>query len=470
MKLPASPLIYEINTWPWLAGLSANGGQPVDLATVPDEEWDAIAALGFDAVWLMGVWQRSPAGVAIARADGPLMEWFAQSLPGFTDDDVVGSPYCIRDYVVDGHLGGSDGLTVARAQLARRGVGLILDFVPNHVALDHPWTAHPEWFIGGSADDLARAQGSYVDVGGAVLANGRDPYFPAWRDVVQVNAFQPGLRAAAAETVCSIAAQCDGVRCDMAMLVMNDIFARTWGDAAGPAPDDDYWPGLIDAVRAEHPDFAFIAEAYWDTEAVLAAQGFDHCYDKALYDTLRHDPPRLWPTLAANSDAPQTLLRFIENHDEDRATVAFGDRDRQAAVAVLTQPGARLVHQGQIDGRRVRVPVQLARFPEEPIDADRAVFYRALLPTVGDADFAEGSFRMCEVRGSSDAVVAWERIGARRWIIAVSVADHPVTATVFDNDVATYANPLTGEVLRAASDGSVGVSLVAGGWQLYRER
>ena len=126
MKLPPSPLIYEINTWPWLTELARLTGRPVDLASVPDDQWDAIAALGFDAVWLMGVWRRSPAGVAIARADKLLMEWFARSLDDFTDDDVVGSPYCVCDYVVDDHLGGDDALAVAREQLARRGVGLIL--------------------------------------------------------------------------------------------------------------------------------------------------------------------------------------------------------------------------------------------------------------------------------------------------------------------------------------------------------
>ena len=469
VKLPPSPLIYEINTWPWLAGLSADAGEHVGLGTVPAVEWDAIAANGFDAVWLMGVWQRSPAGVDIARADGPLMAWFAESLPGFTDADVVGSPYSVRDYVVDGHVGGPDGLAVAREQLARRGIGLILDFVPNHVAADHPWTAHSEWFITGTADDLARAPESYVEVDGEVLASGRDPYFPAWRDVVQVNAFHPGLREAAITTVRTIAAQCDGVRCDMAMLVMNDIFAKTWGDAGGAPPEQDYWPELIGAVRAEHPDFRFIAEAYWDTESALVAQGFDHCYDKTLYDTLRHDPPRLWPTLSGNPE-PQARVRCIENHDEERAAVAFGDRDRQAAVVTLTQLGARLVHQGQIEGRRRRLPVQLARFADEPVDADRAVFYRALLPVLGDPTFAHGDWQLCVVRGSSDSVVAWTRTGEhRRWLIAVNVADVAARASVITEwaGLTTLVSPLSGETIRVGADGSADVSLTAWGWQVY---
>ena len=134
------PFIYEINTWVWLDELSRREGAPVDLAGVPGREWDALAGLGFDAVWLMGVWERSPAGIAIALENDGLVESFRRALPDFTTEDVVGSPYCVRDYPVDDHLGGPEGLAAARAALAERGIGLILDFVPNHVAPDHPWT------------------------------------------------------------------------------------------------------------------------------------------------------------------------------------------------------------------------------------------------------------------------------------------------------------------------------------------
>ena len=131
---------------------------------------------------------------------------------------------------------------------------MILDFVPNHVAPDHPWTTdRPELFVAGTDERPGAGPGVVRRVGGRVLANGRDPYFPAWPDVVQLNAFAPELRAAVVETLGSIADQCDGVRCDMAMLMMNDVFARTWGTRVGPAPDADYWPTVIAAVRAGAP-------------------------------------------------------------------------------------------------------------------------------------------------------------------------------------------------------------------------
>ncbi len=205
---PRYPVIFEINTWVWLTELGRKYGRPVDLATVPKQEWDAMAARGFDAVWFMGVWDRSPAGIEISMRNTGLLEDFRRALPDFSAQDNVGSPYCVRRYVVDERLGGPNGLAAARRALRERGLRLILDFVPNHVAPDHPWVAaHPEYFVQGSADDARNDPASFVEAGGAVFARGRDPYFPAWPDVLQLNPFSPGLRQAVVETISGIAEQ-----------------------------------------------------------------------------------------------------------------------------------------------------------------------------------------------------------------------------------------------------------------------
>ena len=233
MAWSSHPRIYEINTWVWLSELSRKHARPITLGKVPSQEWDGIAQLHVDAVWFMGVWERSPDGLAIARTNPSLMKDCLRALPDLTDPDIVGSPYCVRRYVVDAALGGPDGLAEARKQLSARGLRLMLDFVPNHVAPDHPWVGeHPEYFVRGSRVDLERDPASFLERAGQVYACGRDPYFPAWPDVLQLNAFDPGLRRAATETVLDIAGQCDGVRCDMAMLFINSIFERTWG--SGP--------------------------------------------------------------------------------------------------------------------------------------------------------------------------------------------------------------------------------------------
>ncbi|MBJ7337056.1 alpha-amylase family glycosyl hydrolase [Mycolicibacterium sp.] len=414
------PFIYEINTWPWLSELAATDGDPVDLSTVAAQEWDAIADAGFDAVWLMGVWQRSPAGAAVAVANGGLVAEFVAVLPDWTPQDVVGSAYCIRNYEVDEHLGGREGLAVARSALAARGLALILDFVPNHVAPDHPWTvAHPEYFVHGTAAERDADPASFIAVDGYVLANGRDPYFPAWPDVVQLDAFAPGLRDELVDTLHDIAAQCDGVRCDMAMLVMNDVFAKTWGERVARPPGGEFWPTAISSVRRTHPDFTFIAEAYWDREWALQEQGFDFCYDKRLYDRLlAGDAAAVRDHLRADPAFQNRLLRFVENHDEPRAA-AIGDAARREAVtlAALTQTGARLVHHGQLEGRLTRLPVFLGRSPREDTDPDWAAFHRALLEALRDSTFRTGEWMLCDTAN----LLAWCWNGDRRWLVVVNL-------------------------------------------------
>jgi glycosidase len=438
-RVVRSPFVYEVNTWVWLSELGEREGRPIGLGDVPAAEWDAVAALGFDAVWLMGVWKRSSAGIAVALENPALVESFRAALPDYRAEDVVGSPYCIRDYAVDGRLGGPEGLAAARRALAERGLGLILDFVPNHVAPDHPWTAeHPEYFVRGSEEDLERDPASFTRTAGGIVANGRDPYFPAWPDVVQLNAFSPALRAAATGTVGAIAAQCDGVRCDMAMLMTNDVFERTWGDRAGPRPEEDYWPPLIAAVRSAQPDFRFLAEAYWDLEWELQQQGFDACYDKRLYDRLAHEgPDAVVGHLAADTAYQRRLVRFVENHDEPRAAAVFPpDRARVAAVTALTQAGTRLVHEGQLEGRRVHVPVFLGRRPAEPADDELRAFYRRLLPAVGNGVLRDGEWQLGERRGwpGNDSwrnLVVWGwRADAPRLLVVANLADTHAAGTV----------------------------------------
>ena len=164
----------------------------------------------------------------------------------------------------------------------------MLDFVPNHTALDHPWTkTHPDFYVQGSEQALAAQPENYCRIetgqGPRILAHGRDPNFPGWPDTLQLDYANPALQAAQMAELATIAGQCDGVRCDMAMLPLPEVFQRTWGCTPSP-----FWPKAIAAVRDAHRGFTFLAEAYWDLEWELQQQGFDYCYDKRLYDRLRH--------------------------------------------------------------------------------------------------------------------------------------------------------------------------------------
>ncbi len=273
---PDQPVVHEVNTAVWLGEVSARAGRPLTLAEVPGREWDAVVPAGINLVWLMGVWSRSAAGREIALANPDLRASWSAALPGWTEADVAGSPYCIREYAPDGAFGGWAGLDAAREELRRRGALLMVDWVPNHVGPDCPWLeSDPDAFVRGTADDLRADPLGHLEVGGTVFARGKDPYFAAWPDVVQVDAFSPALRRLAADALTEIAAHADAVRCDMAMLMLDDVATRTWQDRVSPAPETTYWTEVMGAVREAHPAFRFVAEAYWDREWDLQRLGFD---------------------------------------------------------------------------------------------------------------------------------------------------------------------------------------------------
>ena len=481
------PALYEINTWVWLTELRSKHGRVLDLGSVPAMEWDQLAALGFDAVWLMGVWERSPAGIAISNRNPESVASFHRALLDFHDGDNVGSPYCVRWYEVASYLGGPEGLARARQELAKRGLRLILDFVPNHVAPDHPWVAeHPEYFVQGTAEDLKNDPGSYLQVAGRVFACGKDPYFPAWRDVLQLNAFDAGLRRAVISTLSNLAQQCDGVRCDMAMLPLNSVFPRTWGSRAGPIPATDYWRELIPAVKKPHPHFLFIAEAYWDLEWELQQQGFDFCYDKRLYDRLVHgDAESLRRHLNADLGFHAKLLRFLENHDEPRAASVFSlERERAAAVVTSTLPGARMFHEGQFEGRRVRLPVFLARHPNESPNPELQMFYGKLLKAIDNRVFRNGEWRLAECTGWPDNLsfqnlVAWSwSAGSEEYLIVVNLSDRPAQARVsvgwagFGSGPWLFSDMLSGAKYEREGDelarSGIYVDLEARGYHFFR--
>jgi hypothetical protein len=431
------PVVYELNTAAWLHDIGVRTGLATTLANVPDDEWDRVTASGVDAVWLMGVWRRSAEGIRLALESPSHLADFHAALPDFTPSDVIGSAYSVGGYEVDQQFGGRSGLVAARRALAARGARLIVDFVPNHVAPDHPWlSSHPEYFVQGDMADMELAPHEFLAVGDAVIARGRDPYFPPWPDVAQLDAFAPGLRQAAIDTLVEIGQLADGVRCDMAMLMLNEVFRRTWGDRVGPPPDIEYWSEAISAVRATHPEMLFIAEAYWDLEWQLQQHGFDYCYDKRLYDRLVHaDPEQIRGHLRAELDYQQHLVRFTENHDEPRAASELAPAHcRAAAVVIATVPGATLWHEGQFEGWRVHVPVLLGRRPVESDDDDLRAFHQQLIDATHG--IRRGEWALCEATGWPDnpscaQLLAWSWTnGVRRALVVVNYADAPASAMI----------------------------------------
>jgi hypothetical protein len=421
----AHPHLYEINTWPWLESLSRRAGQRLTLARVPDAEWSRLRDFGIDLVYLMGVWRRSALGRQIARGEPALFAGYDAAAPGWRARDIAGSAFCTSAYEPDERMGGWAGLDAARAALQARGMRLIVDFIPNHVGFDHPWVAeHPDWFVAGDEEAFRQSPAAFRTIelrNGDVrfIACGRDPFFPPWTDVAQLNHFNPEMRSALVDELRVVAEHADGARCDMAMLVLSEVFERTWaGFHVGQRPGTEFWSDALAAV----PDRLFVAEAYWDLEWQLQQLGFDFTYDKKLYDRLLHGPPDdVRAHLGTDAEYQRRSARFIENHDEPRSAVAFGARAGAAAIVMSTLPGMRCFYDGQFDGRRVHAPVQFGIIGDEPIDPQARERYRRLLAIVDAPPFHSGEWRLCDVSGGDTArdLIAWSWHNAAAWRLVV---------------------------------------------------
>jgi hypothetical protein len=417
------PLLFQINTRILLAERGRALRRAATLDDVPDALLDEIAAQGFAWVWFLGVWTTGPAARAVSRARADWRAGFRKALPDLREEDITGSPFAIQAYDVAPEYGGDAALVRLRQRLARRGLRLLLDFVPNHVSPDHPWVrARPEYFIEGTPDDLAREPGNWLRLEGRVLAHGRDPYFPGWPDTLQLNYLHPGLREAMRGELSRVAERCDGVRCDMAMLVLPDVFRRTWGDRALPrdgsaAADQPFWPEAIARVRARSPEFLFMAEVYWDLEWTLQQQGFDFTYDKRLYDRLHAGDARpVREHLLAAPEFQERSARFLENHDEPRAAAIFApEQERAAAVITFLVPGLRFFHEGQLDGRKVHVSMHLGRRPDEPPDPALRAFHDRLLAILARREVHDGVWRLCPCRPAWHDNPTWDRFVVMAW-------------------------------------------------------
>lgn len=401
---PLFPSLFQVNTRVTLTRLSKELGRTATLDDFPDAELDRLAAEGFDWVWFLGIWQTGAAGRQISLNNPEWLHEYHKLLPDFREEDVCGSCFAIREYTAHSDFGGNEALKRLRDRIHARGMRLLLDFVPNHMAPDHPWVqSHPHYFVHGTEDLLQREPQNYTRVstpqGEVVMAYGRDPYFAGWPDTLQLNYAEPRLQAAMVAELKKIASMCDGVRCDMAMLVLPDVFERTWGKRPQP-----FWAAAIDEVKKSNPGFLFMAEVYWDLEWTLQQEGFNYTYDKRLYDRLRDGHARpVRDHFRADLDFQFGSARFLENHDEPRAASTFEPaKHKAAAVLSFLCPGLRFIHQGQMEGWKKHIPVHLGRGPVELTDEDLHAFYLQILGVLRRHEVRNGDWRLL------DCGPAWE--------------------------------------------------------------
>lgn len=337
-----------------------------------------------DWLWAMGIWRQSPSSVEIARNHPGLRQEYKKTLPNVHDEDIIGSPYSIYDYTPNPSICDSwDDLEEFHHCLNQAGKKLILDFVPNHLAVDTPWIERiPTAFLDRTdfypnyQESLEKNQvldkNDFLHTSGRIYAHGRDPYFDGWTDTVQFDFSHSTTLDLHRKFIDKISNYCDGIRCDMAMLPLSEIFERTHGKKGLAF----YWEEMISATKSKKKDFLFIAEVYWNMEAELQNMGFDLTYDKDLYDHLKDkNSESLIYHLKADTRYMDHSLQFLENHDEPRAGSVFF-RDNLPFFALLNfLTGGVLIHEGQINGYKKKIPVQLGRYPNEEIDKTLFNFY-----------------------------------------------------------------------------------------------
>lgn len=395
---------------------------------ITEDKLTALAHLGFDTVWPMGVWEISKGARRISKV---------------ISEDWEGSPYAVPRYKFNKLLGGKDAFVAFAKRAHKAGLAVIVDFVSNHMALDSPWIDEQhDLFI--TSFPRARTQQTsefFLHPSGEMIAFGRDPFFPPWNDTAQLDYTNAATRERMIDTLLEISEVADGVRCDMAMLVLRDYFRQQWFPLASEEwvrarMPDEFWDDAINTVKKRRPDFKFIAEAYWNKEPTLRALGFDLCYEKKLLDALStRNAAQVIEQLAHDEATLRASLFFIENHDEARAAAIFKNAENLAAAAlILALPGSVLIHEGQMEGKREKLPVQRIKpLVNEAPDFALQEMYKLLLSLTSADVFKNGRFSLFDSRVWG--AVAFMRQDANRtigYLAQISEAWHQFHSVVFD--------------------------------------
>ncbi|MCK6513288.1 hypothetical protein L6R29_25435 [Myxococcota bacterium] len=432
---PHYPSLYQINTRVWLRRFDTPS-QRATLRDIPPAYWDALASKGIDIVWLMGVWETVESTIPAYCLTEDLQQAYRAALPDWRIEDVIGSPYAVGRYRVSEKLGGNASLSAVRTQLHQRRMRLVLDFVPNHFSAHSPIIAeHPAIFLQGSPAQLQQSPEIFYrppHTPEKIIAHGRDPYFAPWQDTAQIDYSLPAAQQHMISELSAISELCDGVRCDMAMLCLRSVFDQTWKAHRPPQHTGsqhtephhtephhtepqhtethhtetqqtnhrEFWSDAIAEIRKKHPRFLFLAEVYWGLAPTLQHLGFDATYDKDLLDALKHeDSGRLADLIAQPITQHARAIRFLENHDEARAQAAFPPpRAQVSALITYTLPSIRFFHDGQWEGKRTHLPVQLGREPDERPNPQVSAFYDQLLSLLNAPIYRNGRWHLTSLK------------------------------------------------------------------------
>jgi hypothetical protein len=367
----------------------------------------------------------------------------------WTDEDVIGSPYAIRNYTVNPAIGTKANLITFRNRLSTLGIQLFVDLVPNHSAVDMSSVSTNMSLYIRAPPSLNPPYDPKVYLPNGV-AYGRDPYSGAWTDTAQYNLWDMNMRSQLTSFLLTCAEVADGVRCDMAMLLINDVINQTWHtqlDAWNYKwPATEYWRDAVSTVKQKYPSFTFLAEVYWGREQQLLDMGFDFMYDKdGLYNRLADGNLDNLRSYVRSTDFTH-LTHFTENHDEDRAIAHFGGiaRANAATVVSMTLPGMRFYFMGQTEGKANKLDVHLRRSADEAVNDEVVKFYAALQASLRSSVFHTGRWMYQTVRdedGTSWRLMSWKwKEGTNKRLIEVNYSDQYGSGRILCDDAGENAH------------------------------
>ncbi|TFG63501.1 MAG: alpha-amylase [Spirochaetales bacterium] len=381
----------------WLDQLSKKYGRAVTkLDEIPDEELDLIAGRGFTGLWLIGIWERSPASKRIKQLCG--------------NPEAESSAYSLLSYEIAENIGGWDALHQLKQRCSMRGIRLASDMVPNHTGIDSDWVVnHPDWFVqlghspfpshtysGENLSQDPRVQvfieDQYYSKKDAAVTfrrtdawtgdtryiyHGNDGTAMPWNDTAQLNFLLPEVREAVIKTILHVASNFPIIRFDAAMTLAKRHFQRLWFPEPGSGGDipsrsdyglskddfnkampEEFWRQVVDRVAEEIPDTLLLAEAFWLMEGYFVRTlGMHRVYNSAFMNMLKKEENLNYRNTIKNTQEfdPDILKRFVNfmnNPDEDTAIAQFGSGDKYFGVCTMlvTMPGLPMIGHGQIEG------------------------------------------------------------------------------------------------------------------------
>jgi len=400
----------------WLGQLSGWYGKEIHrLDEIPDAELDKLARWGVTGLWLIGIWERSPASQTIKRMCG--------------NPEAIASAYSLYDYAIAHDLGGWEALADLRERALKRGIRLASDMVPNHTGIYSKWIVeHPDWFVqldyppyptyrftgpdlSSSPEVSVHIEDGYWDKSDAAVVfkhydhrNGRTRYIyhgndgtsTPWNDTAQLDYLNPEVREAVARTILHVAHNFPIIRFDAAMTLAKKHYQRLWFPQPGlgsgvpsraehgmtraafdAAMPEEFWRQVVDRAAAETPDTLLLAEAFWLMEGYFVRTlGMHRVYNSAFMNMLKMEENAKYRqtiknVLEFNHEILKRFVNFMNNPDEKTAVEQFGKENKYfgAAVLLVTMPGLPMLGHGQVEGFHEKYGMEYKRaYWNEPVD------------------------------------------------------------------------------------------------------